>query len=104
MREVAYRPRALFDLESIVAYIGEVLQTPSAARKTYDSIVNTIELLSETPGLGKVFMDSRLDAAQYRSFLSGAYRIFYSFDETTLIIWRIVHAKQDIDDMTIVDW
>ncbi|MBQ9068094.1 MAG: type II toxin-antitoxin system RelE/ParE family toxin [Eggerthellaceae bacterium] len=104
MLEVAYRPRALFDLESIVVYIGDVLHSPSSARKTYNSIVETIAKLSETPGLGKTFADSRLEGVQYRSFLAGNYRVFYSYDATTLTVWRMLHTKQDIDDMTIVDW
>ena len=33
-----YRPRASYDIESVVAYIGHVLDSPNAARAWYEQM------------------------------------------------------------------
>ena len=50
-----YRPRAAYDLESIVIYLGEVQKVPKSARKVYDSIVEAIDHLCKTGGYRFVF-------------------------------------------------
>ena len=87
-----YRPRAAYDLESIVIYLGEVQKVPKSARKVYDSIVKSIDHLCETPELGRPFADERLSHQGYRSFNS-----------ENLIVWRIIHTRQDIDDFAFID-
>ena len=84
MREIRYRPRATFDLESIVQ--------------------EAIALLGDMPTLGKPFSDDSLDRKNYRSYLAGSYRVFYTFGEESLTVWRVVHTRQDIDDYAFVDW
>ena len=98
-----YRPRAAYDLESIVIYLGEVQKVPKSARKVYDSIVESIDHLCETPELGRPFADERLSHQGYRSWLVSPYRIFYSFNSENLIVWRIIHTRQDIDDFAFID-
>lgn len=98
-----YRPRAAYDLESIVIYLGEVQKVPKSARKVYDSIVESIDRLCETPELGRPFADERLSHQGYRSWLASPYRIFYSFNSENLIVWRIIHTRQDIDDFAFID-
>lgn len=98
-----YRPRAAYDLESIVIYLGEVQKVPKSARKVYDSIVESIDHLCETPELGRPFADKRLSHQGYRSWLVSPYRIFYSFNSENLIVWRIIHTRQDIDDFAFID-
>ena len=104
MREIRYRPRATFDLESIVVYLGEVQKSPASAQRIYQSVQEAIALLGDMPTLGKPFSDDSLDRKNYRSYLAGSYRVFYTFGEESLTVWRVVHTRQDIDDYAFVDW
>ena len=97
-----FRRRVLFDLESIVIYMGEVLGSSKAAKGIYTQIMDGVGTLCEMPDLGKQFGDSALEAGGYRTYLVGNYRIFYTYNEETLMVWRIVHARQDIDDYGLV--
>ena len=103
MLEAVYRPRAAHDLESILVYLGEIQKAPQAARDLYSEIEMAIDLLCETPEIGPRFTDSALAHDNYRSWLVGSYRIFYSYDSELLTIWRIIHTRQDRDDYSIVD-
>ena len=103
MREATYRPRAAHDLESILVYLGEVQKAPQAARDLYSEIETAIDLLCETPEPGRRFADKTLVHDDYRSWLVGSYRIFYSYDSELLTIWRIIHTRQDRDGYSIVD-
>ena len=38
-----------------------------------------------------------------RTYRVGAYRMFYSHDDTTLTVWRVIHMSQDLDDFALVD-
>jgi len=104
VRTVEYRPRAAFDLESIVVYVGEAQGAPRAAKRLYGEIISAVDLLSEMPTLGRRIKDDALSGEAYRWYLSGQYRIFYTYDEDTLLVWRIIHVRQDIDDYAMVEW
>lgn len=65
--------------------------------------MDAVDLLCEMPDLGKQFGDSALEVRAYRTYLIGNYRIFYTHDEETLMVWRIVHVCQDIDDYGLVE-
>lgn len=98
-----YRPRASYDIESIVVYIGQFLDSPNAARAWYEQLKDTVSLLCETPDLRRPFEDDRLALKDRRRFLVGKYRLFYSYSADTLTVWRIVHTTQDMDDYDLVD-
>lgn len=98
-----YRPRAAFDLESIVIYVGEVLKSRQAAKRLYEGIRSKVLELCEMSEMGRVFRDDLL-GRQYRCALFDNYRIFYSCDKEVLTVWRIVHARQDIDDFALIGW
>ncbi len=98
-----YRPRAAFDLESITIYVGEVLKSPKSARSLYIGIREKVMDLCRMPTTERVFRDDLL-GREYRYFPHENYRIFYSYDEETLTVWRIVHTRQDIDDFALIVW
>lgn len=93
---------SLFNLESIVIYTGEVKGSSKAAKNVYVQIMDAVDLLCEMSDLGKQFGDRALEVRGYRTYLVGNHRIFYTHDEETLMIWRIVHVRQDIDDYRLV--
>ncbi|WP_180326712.1 type II toxin-antitoxin system RelE/ParE family toxin [Raoultibacter phocaeensis] len=98
-----YRPRAAYDIESAVIYIGVILDSPQAARTWYETLVAKVDLLCEFPDLGRRFDDERLSTSGMQTYLVGSYRLFYSYGEDGLTVWRVVHASQDIDDYALVD-
>lgn len=98
-----YRPRAAYDIESAVLYIATILDSPQAARSWYESLVAKVELLCEFPDIGRILDDDRLLARGMRTHLVGSYRLFFSYDEDELVVWRVIHASQDIDDYALVD-
>ena len=104
MREPIYRPRAAFDLESIIIYVGEVCRNPVAARQTYTSIKAAVKELCAMPTLGRPFIDESLSRRDIRSWLVGNYRVFYTYDEDFLTVRRVIHTRQDIDDFALIDW
>ena len=73
-----------------------------ATKNVYAQIMDAVDLLCEMSDLGKQFGDRALEVRGYRTYLVGNYRIFYTHDEETLMIWRIVHVRQDIDDYRLV--
>lgn len=98
-----WRPRALYDIESAVAYLGQVLENPLAAKTLYERVRDQIDLLCRFPDMGKPFADPLLEEHGYRTFLVDQYRLFYTHDEETLTIWRFVHTRRDIDDYALID-
>ena len=101
-RSVDYRPRAAYDIESIVVYVGQILGSPRAAKDWYDQLMSTLDSLADLPTLGKRFDDELLSHHDMRTFRVGQYRLFYTFDERTLTVWRVLHTRQDIDDYAIM--
>ena len=98
-----WRPRAAYDIESAAAYLGQVLENPSAAKALYERVKVQVELLCRFPDMGKPFSDSLLEGRGYRTILVDQYRLFYTHDEQTLTVWRFVHTRRDIDDYALVD-
>ncbi len=103
MRTPELRPRAAYDIESIVTYISFVLDSPTAAEGWYAELRKKMDLLCVQPEIGRVFEDDRLQIKERRTTLVGDYRLFYSFDATTLTVWRVLHTKQEIDDYALMD-
>lgn len=98
-----WRPRALYDIESAVAYLGQVLENPLAAKALYERVRDRVDLLCRFPDMGKPFADALLEGRGYRTFLIDQYRLFYTHDDEVLTIWRFVHTRRDIDDYVLVD-
>lgn len=100
MREVRIRPRAQLDIESAFIYIAQELHEPKAARNLADELFDTFDRLADMPSLGRVIADEELER-EYRRTLVQNHWIYYTFDETTLTVWRVFHTRQDIDNYSI---
>ena len=102
MLELRYRRRALLDLESIAIYLGEALGLPNVARQTIADIQKALERLCEFPDLGKPHSDNSLEGQGYKTYIVGNYRIVYTHNASELVVWRIFHVRQDIDEFVFV--
>ena len=103
MLDVAIRPRAQLDLESIYLHIAVALGSPQAAADIMEALYRAIERVAELPGLGEPFESERLERA-YRRTLAKSYWIYYSVEDERLTVWRVFHTRQDIDDATLVEF
>ena len=102
MLEVIIRPRAQLDLESIYIHIAVVLGAPSAAHSTLDALFQAIERVADLPDLGSIFESERLTRT-YRRTLARNYWIYYSVEDSHLVVWRVFHTRQDVSDSTLID-
>ena len=103
MREVLLRPRAQLDLESIFIHVALELGAPKAAHETVDAIYDAIENVADMPTLGMAFSSDDLDR-EYRRTLVKNHWVYYTFDDASLVVWRIFHTRQDIDTQTLVSF
>ena len=84
-------------------FLVSCTQDWNAAERFADKLVSAMEKLAEFPGMGIQIKGTK--NSQYRRFLlESKYWICYTYDESTLTVWRVLHTKQDLDDFAIVDW
>ena len=103
MLELAWRPRAHLDRESIAIYLGVECGNPHAALAAMEKIDRAITRARELPDAGGRHYAPLLEHAEYRTALANPYTIYYRFDESTLTVYRILHQHQNIDDYTLVE-
>ena len=103
MLEVAIRPRAQLDLESIYLHIALTCGAPHAAEDTIEEIYRAIERTRELPGLGELFESDRL-ARPYRRTLAKSYWIYYSVEGDEPTVWRVFHTRQDVEDSSLIEF
>lgn len=104
MLDLVMRPQAKRDLMSAIIYIGEVLDSPKAAKKLYEDYLAEMDLVRETPDMGAPYRDATLENSGYRWVMVGKYRVFYRHDSASVTVWRIIHCSQDIDEFEMIDW
>lgn len=102
MREVDIRPRAQLDLESIFIHIAITLDSPKAAQNILNELYDSFDRIAEMPTLGMAFSSDDLEK-DYRRMLVKNYWVYYTFDDTQVIVWRIFHTRQDIDTYTAIE-
>ncbi|WP_418831409.1 type II toxin-antitoxin system RelE/ParE family toxin [Paraeggerthella sp.] len=103
MLDLAWRPRAHLDRESIAIYLGLECKNPQAAFATTRRIDAAIKYARSFPDAGGRFAIERLDHGEYRAVLANPYIVYYRFDNATLTVYRILHQRQSIDTYSLVD-
>jgi addiction module RelE/StbE family toxin len=81
------------DFTEIISYIA--VDNPNAASKLADKIEKDLELLSENPQLGRIPRDEEIRSLGYRYIIIQNYLIFYTIDERTILIHRILHSARN---------
>jgi toxin ParE1/3/4 len=94
--QVNWTRRASLDLAGIQAFIAA--DKSDAARQEAGNILRQVDRLERFPEMGPIYR--RTSEAEYRSVLSGKYRIVYFIrpDETAIDIVTIRHGAQDEPD------
>ena len=81
------------DLTEIVTYIAA--ENPTAAVQMAAKIEKNISLLADNPYLGRIPEDEELVRLGYRFLVVKNYLIFYTVEERTIFIYRIIHGARD---------
>lgn len=92
MREIIWLDSAVNDLVRLREFIAK--ENPNAAKKAASTIKKTIQLLAETPSIGKPVKD----LPQYRDLLArfgaGGYVIRYRIYLETIYIVHLRHYRE----------
>ena len=81
------------DLTEIISFIAA--DNPVAANTIADKIEKDIELLSENPMIGRIPRDEDIKNLGYRYIIVQNYIVFYTIEEKTIFIHRILHGTRD---------
>lgn len=103
MLDLAWRPRAHLDRESIAIYLGHERRAPQAALDAIKAIDAAVDMARTFPDAGGHFTDDHLEH-EYRTILAGSYIIYYRYNATTLTIYRIMHQRQNVDAYSLIEF
>jgi toxin ParE1/3/4 len=81
------------DLTGIIDYVAA--DKPSAAETLADKIEKQLGLLAANPHLGRVPKEEELARLHYRYLVVENYLIFYTIEERTILVHRILHGARD---------
>lgn len=81
------------DFTEIITYIAA--DNPSAADAIADKIEKNLEVLSENPSLGRIPREEELRNLGYRYLIIQNYLIFYTIEERTIYIHRILYGARN---------
>ena len=81
------------DFNEIVTYIA--VENRAAAEIIATKIEKNLSRLSFYPYLGKIPKDEELNCLGYRFLVVENYLIFYTVEEQTILIHRIIHGARD---------
>ena len=81
------------DLADIVDYIAA--ERPAAAASTLARIEQSLALLRKSPYLGKLPDDKRLIELGYRCLIVDDYLVFYTVDDRTVLVHRLMRGARD---------
>ena len=81
------------DFTEIISFIAA--DNPTAAEAIADKIEKNIELLSGNPMLGRIPRDEDIKNLGYRYIIVQNYIVFYTIEERTIFIHRILHGARD---------
>jgi toxin ParE1/3/4 len=81
------------DLIDIINYIAA--ERPSAADTLSLKIEKNILLLSKHPHLGRIPGEEELSRMGYRYLVVDNYLLFYTIEEDTVLVHRILHGARD---------
>lgn len=81
------------DLTEIVTYIAA--ERPSAAEALANKIEKNLSLLAKHPHLGRIPKEEELARLGYRYLVVQNYLIFYTIEQQTVYVHRILHGARD---------
>lgn len=90
-----YSPQAIGDLQKLQRYIAEILQNPTAAKRTVRRILAECARLKEFPEMGCSIQEKTGHATDLRMLICGNCLAVYRIQEETISVIRVLNARQD---------
>ncbi len=81
------------DFKEIISFIAA--DNPTAADAIANKIEKNLETLSENPNLGRIPREEEIRNLGYRYLIAQNYLIFYTIEEKTILIHRILHGARN---------
>lgn len=81
------------DFTEIISFIA--VDNPTAADAIANKIEKNLELLSENPNLGRIPREEEIRNLGYRYLIVQTYLIFYTIEERTIFVHRILHGARN---------
>ena len=81
------------DLTEIVTYVAT--DRPLAAEALAAKIEKNLALLSKHPYMGRIPKEEDLASLGYRYLVIDRYLVFYTVEESTVLVHRILHGARD---------
>lgn len=85
------------DFTDIVSYVGA--EHPSAAEALADRIEANLAHLSRHPFLGRVPREEELARMGYRYLIVDDYLIFYTVEQRSIYVHRIIHGARNYSSL-----
>ena len=95
MFEPVLSSEARRDLKSIQKYISDDQESPQAALRIIENILDRIERLLSFPDTGSLLSPKVNFPTNYRYARAAGYLIFYRHEENKIFIDRIIHERRD---------
>jgi len=96
-RRVRLLRRAQNDLLEIQRYVAR--DSPPAADRTVDRILDSIESLDESPLRGVTPRDARLQAQGFRFLVVTPCLVFYKVARREVRVYRVLHGRRAYEDI-----
>lgn len=103
MLDLAWRPRAQLDRESIAIYLGLERGMPQAALDAIKGIDAALETVRTFPDAGGHFTDDHLEH-EYRTTLAGPYIIYYLLQRHHAYGVPPHAQRQSIDTCSLIEY
>ena len=81
------------DFTKIISFIAA--DNPTASDAIANKIEKNLELLSMNPNLGRIPRDEEIRNLGFRYLIVQNYLIFYTVEERTIIVHRILHGARN---------
>lgn len=103
--KVEYSPRAIRDLDEIWDYINRDLGSVSAARRTVDGIMDSIDSAATFPESGSKLIFEDVPDSGYRFVVYKNYMAFYRLkSDHILYVDRVVYGRRDYMSLLFPDF
>lgn len=99
MKQVKLTEKFLDELKSITTYIIQNSQSEVPGLKFYEGIQHSVMNLKDFPELGVVPRYRALRLKDFRVLIVENYLVFYRIEEEIVMVYHIVHAKQDYKNL-----
>ena len=93
--DLVWSSAAVDDLNAAADYIEFELESPLAAKRLVDSVIEKAQLFADVPGAGTVLRTIRGVDTGYRYMVSGNWMIFFECSQNRAVVIRVLYAKSD---------